>query len=316
MQPTRRTLLTGGTAALLSLSRFARAAEAKPFLWQYFGAAPYAPSRTEAMRMRESAFRSLGLPEPVAAAFMRATEQPGSRTHLTNGDHLTKMLSRGGVVHRDVLVDFVKPPISGKMEYAAPAEMWEVRFQGNVYSLILPEICGNWSLIVERSAHAGCYRIPLDYRKTPGVAWEKGAAHIEFHLAGMTEQELERLNRSPCFGVHDATGFRVPFHRCDVCETGEWPPPLLAKAVGLPAVEPRGVFTSSVAGGVGYVSLPLWATAYLGIYCVDVYGYAVSVVGFSAWTAVSRFDIVLPAEMQRTLSEGHLDRVLSGERHY
>ena len=315
MQPTRRTLLTGGATAALLLLLSHPASAAKPFLWKYFGAAPYALSREEAMRTRENAFHSLGLPLVVASAFMHATEQPGARTHITNGDRLTAMLSRGEV-HHDVLVAFVRPPINGKMEYAAPAEMWQARWQGKVYTLILPEVCNNWSVIIGRSAHAGCYRIPLDYRQTPGVVWVKGAVRIEFHFAGMTELKLERLNRSPCFGVHDATGFHVPFHRCDVCETGEWPSPSLAKAVGLPEIEPRGVFTAFVAGGVGYVSVPRWATAYLGIYCVDVYGYAVSVAGFRAWTAISRFDIVPPSEMRRTLQKGRLDRTLFGERHY
>jgi len=314
MQPTRRVIIGGG-AALLASVVLPQVASAAPFYWQHFGAAPYAAKRAEAMRTRAFAFRQLGLSEPLVAAFLQATEQPGRPLTLTNGMRLTAMLSRGGVAHHDVIVSFVKPPVSGKMEYAAPAEFWAVRWRGTLYEVILPEVCNNWSLLIERP-EAGCYIIPFDYRQTAGVVWENGAAHLEFHFADMGERELERLNASSCFGVGAGSDFFKPFHRCDVCTTGQWPPPELARLVGLPEREPKGVFAARVVGGVGYVSIPLWAIAYLGIYCVDVVAYAISVQGFEGWQAVSRFNIVTPYEMRRTLPREQLGRTLHGERHY
>ncbi len=114
--------------------------------WQHFGAAPYAATRAEAMKTRESAFRKMGLPAPVIAQFMRATEKPGEKTRLVMGDRLTTMLSKGGVVRHNVVVAFSKPPKG--MEFAAPAEKWQVTHGGRTYTLILPEVCWNWSDIV------------------------------------------------------------------------------------------------------------------------------------------------------------------------
>lgn len=122
--------------------------EKKEGTWQYFGVDPYATSQEEAMRTRESAFRTLGLPEPVIALFLLATDTPGKKVRIVNGEKLSGMLSKGGVLHRNVLVDFVKPPVSGKMEYAAPAQMWQVTWHGELYTLLLPEVCNNWSYMV------------------------------------------------------------------------------------------------------------------------------------------------------------------------
>lgn len=129
-------------ALIATLASSALAAEWK---WQHFGADPYAKSRTEAMRTRESAFHAMGLPDSVITQLMLATEKPGEKIRLVNGDRLAVMLSKGSVVHKDVVVAFVKPPISGKMEYAAPAEKWQVSVEGKIYVVILPEICNNWS---------------------------------------------------------------------------------------------------------------------------------------------------------------------------
>lgn len=120
---------------------------ADPFNWQHFGAAPYASSRDEAMQTRESAFQKLGLPSQVVKLLIEETKKPGEKIRLVNGDRLSAMMSKGSIVHRNVTVAFVKPPISGKMEYAAPAEKWQVTWQGKVFIVILPEVCNNWSSI-------------------------------------------------------------------------------------------------------------------------------------------------------------------------
>ena len=174
------------------------------------------------------------------------------------------------------------------------------------------------ALPVPKPTAPACYIIPLDYRQTPGVVWDAvHAARIEMRFYDLSTAQLEQLSRDPCFAVIDATGRHTPFYRCNVCEStgGQWPPPELAGAVGLQK-EPKGAFTAPVANGVGEVSLPHWVLVYIGVYCVDVEPYAVSIAGYERWQAVSRFDIVSTSEMHRTFSAGKLDRTLSGERHY
>lgn len=116
------------------------------FRWVHFGVAPYAPSREEAMRKREGAFRALGFTEPVVAKLMIATEKPGEKTRINVGDKLGAMLSKGGVVHTNVTAAFGSP--SRGMEFAAPAEKWTVTWEGHQYTALLPEVCNNWSSIV------------------------------------------------------------------------------------------------------------------------------------------------------------------------
>ena len=164
-------LLAIATLAVLSSS--AQAAE-RQFKWEHFGADPYATSREEAMRTRESAFRKLGLPEEVVAIFMIATDKPGEKMSLNVGDKLGAMLSKGGVVHKNVTVAFVKPPISGKMEYAAPAEKWQLTYGGKVYDLYLPEVCNNWSYTASAASlppapQSAPPPAPLVFKSIPGA---------------------------------------------------------------------------------------------------------------------------------------------------
>lgn len=301
--------------AFLLLLATGAPAYARSFEWKHFGAAPYALSREQAMRSRESAFRLLGFPEPVVALLVEATKTPGKEVRLVVGERLSSMLSSGGVVHRDVIVAFVTPPISGKMEYAAPAEKWQVIWQGQTYTVILPRICNNWSAILP--AIGGCYRVPMDYSATPGVDWDQEhRVAVSVHIR-VTETTLETLFDNSCFGVGDSTGFKKPFHRCLTCEEGEYPPADLATAVGLPPEEPTGYFSLHLKDGVGYLSLPKDSSAAQWmLFCLTVNEYPVSIDGFKDRTAVSRFDIVLPDEIQRTLPLGILDRTLSGAKTY
>ena len=173
---------------LIGLIPTAHAAQPE-FRWQHFGVAPYASSREEAMQKLPEALKQLGLPEPVAALFTIAvTGKPGKTVRIVNGDHLNAMLSKGGIVNRNVLVDFVKPPVSGKMEYAAPAEEWQVTYQGKVYRLLLPEVCNNWSYTVE-TVPAPLPPAPTVFAPIPGACpdvytlkvnvWERLAASLQ-----------------------------------------------------------------------------------------------------------------------------------------
>lgn len=116
------------------------------FRWVHFGTAPYASSREEAMRTRESAFKALGLPEKVVTQLVLATDKAGEKTRINVGDHLDTMLSKGGVAHRNVTVAFGSP--AKGMELAAPAEKWAVAWEGKTYTVLLPEVCNNWSSVV------------------------------------------------------------------------------------------------------------------------------------------------------------------------
>jgi hypothetical protein len=177
------------------------------FRWQHFGAAPYAATRAEAMRTRESAFRKLGFPEPVVKLLMAATVQAGQRTRLVNGDRLSAMMSKGGHVDRNVLVDFVKPPASGRMEYAAPAEKWQVEWHGRTYAAVLPDICNNWSAILPTPFVAASGSCPTGWSMR-GNAWTMSSLPNELRseAQGLIEAANSRNSES---------GTNIPTYRPD-----------------------------------------------------------------------------------------------------
>ncbi len=129
----------------LAIAVLANSAHAE-FKWQHFGADPYATSRAEAMKTRESAFTKLGFPKPVVDLLVKATEQPGQKTRIFVGDRFSAMISKRSVVHQDVVVAFGSP--TRGMEYAAPAERWQVVWEDKTYVVVLPDVCNNWSSII------------------------------------------------------------------------------------------------------------------------------------------------------------------------
>ncbi len=132
------------TLLALAFATLASSAHAE-WKWQHFGADPYATSREAAMKTREIAFAKLGLPAEAVAVAMQATAKPSEPTKLTNGDRLGSMISKGSIVHRDVLVNFKNPSQRG-MEFVAKAEKWVVTSEGKIYTILLPEVCNNWSV--------------------------------------------------------------------------------------------------------------------------------------------------------------------------
>lgn len=132
------------------------------------------------MKARESAFRKLGFPAPVIKELVLATEKPGTKTTIVNGNRFATMLSKGGVLHRDVVVAFKKPPIKG-MEFAAPAEKWQTTYRGVTYTVYLPEVCFNWSmtgppLLKESAAKppSGCVELAFNAPVGGKVRWGVG----------------------------------------------------------------------------------------------------------------------------------------------
>lgn len=134
------------TAVMLALAMALAGSAHAEFKWKHPGADPYATSRDEAMKTRENAFLKLGFPTEVVARFMEATKKPGEEVKLAMGDRLTTMLSKGAVVHKDVVISW-KSPIRGT-ELVAPAEKWQVTWEGKTYTAILFEVCYNWSSII------------------------------------------------------------------------------------------------------------------------------------------------------------------------
>jgi hypothetical protein len=170
------------------------------------------------------------------------------------------------------------------------------------------------SLPAPQSVRNDCYVIPFDYFMREGVVWDdQHRARVSAHLDA-TEEELEEEFNDSCFFVHDETGDKKPFHRCEFCTGGEYPPRALALAVGLPGKAPEGVLSFRLKDGKGYLSLRKEWAIRRGIYCVVTSPYPVSVSSFERYTAVSRFDLVEPNEIRSTVSEGTLNRILSGEK--
>jgi hypothetical protein len=152
---------------LLLLATFAAltatSAHAAEFKWEHFGADPYAATREEAMKAREDAFHKLGFSDPIVVALMEATESPGEKVRIVNGDRFDAMLSKGSVVHKDVLVAVKDQPKGNGIEFAAVAEKWEVTMKGTTYTLLLPEVCNNWTGIVPK-----LQKVVVSFRSIPG----------------------------------------------------------------------------------------------------------------------------------------------------
>ncbi|MHB8710632.1 MAG: hypothetical protein ACYC6X_03730 [Minisyncoccota bacterium] len=286
----------------------------KTFRWRHFGADPYALTRSEAMRTRESAFRKLGLPEGAIALFVEATKKPGKKTRIVNGDHFSAMLSKEGVVHRNVLVAFIKPPVSGKMEYAAPAEKWQVVWKGRTYVLVLPEICNNWSSAVSSTNVALnrlknlCFAYELDGRGYP----VKRPLQVVVDFYNHDTADLHRLMADPCFYAQDGgTGARLRLDReCATCTPGEkqaiWPGDV---SVGTKTEYVFSVYstdgkTLGFPSGYGTVYVPYWFST-SSLWCftaADTYwGNAPPWWGRGTWYYTSYYSFVERHELQDDL---------------
>lgn len=98
------------------------------------------------METRVSALQKLGLPAEVVALLAEATKKPGEEVKLPMGTRLTAMLSKGGVAHRNTVVEWQSPIVG--TEFVAPAEKWTVTFDGKAYTAYLFKVCNNWSSVV------------------------------------------------------------------------------------------------------------------------------------------------------------------------
>lgn len=133
--------------ALVGVTPASIAAEEKPFVWENPGHNKFAESREEAIARREEAFRRLGFSEAQIEAFILQTDKPGVFVQIHSGSTLNGMVGGGGEVYSNFLVDFVRA--KPELPVSADAEMWQVEWEGQVYTLYLPVICNNWAFDVQ-----------------------------------------------------------------------------------------------------------------------------------------------------------------------
>ena len=105
--------------------------------WRKLGMSPYAKSRSAAMKTRESAFKKLGLPQPVIEKLKIATKKGGDQVIL--GGTLDAMIMKKGVVKKNVRIEIPK---------GVHAEAWGVSWEGKTYRVYLPQACNNWAYAV------------------------------------------------------------------------------------------------------------------------------------------------------------------------
>lgn len=179
------------------------------FVWRHFGADPYASSKDEGMAKRKEAFVCLGLPQPVIDLLMKETEKPGKTMRVTVGDHLEAMLSKGCAVHKNVTVAFGSP--AKGVEYAAPAESWQVTWEGKVYTVARPDVCNNWSIVSI---------VPVGAPKPPQEA-KAACVTIQYPTIEGDQVHVGVLGSKPlppssCFALQTAgeTEFVTPPVRC------------------------------------------------------------------------------------------------------
>ena len=119
--------------------------------WTNWGSAPYASNQEEAFELLPVALVELGIPAELHQEFMdMVSEDPdGEEIFLDPNDRLAAMMSGGANPHAmfDVLVAAIPVNQSGSIVQAARARKWEIEYEGVTYSLILPEICFNWSYL-------------------------------------------------------------------------------------------------------------------------------------------------------------------------
>lgn len=114
--------------------------------WMRWGMDPYASSDVEAVRKLPDALLAMGVPEPVRARLLEAVRAnpQGERTFLNPGDRFTAMMwSPSGDVRTDVIVG--RHPVRHGVVESAEAREWRVEDQGQIYVLVLPDICNNWA---------------------------------------------------------------------------------------------------------------------------------------------------------------------------
>lgn len=239
------------------------------FRWENFGGDPFARSREHALERLEEFFELAELPEELRVALRQEVADPEAVRvdYLVPGDRLD-VSSSGGVlgtestIHRNVVV-VDTPGARAGLSQAIRVEVWAISFtyRGEEYvlELILPEVCGNWSLRITRIA--------------PPPPPPSNCAVLEFNvqdqdLVLFVIQNRNQLPASECWGV-SMRGFdnwNVLPNRCDVCPHGfvdaideGWPGPVHVS--GAQGIGQDGVFQMRVPMEAtrGHITLCRWS---------------------------------------------------------
>jgi hypothetical protein len=173
-----------------------RAEAAEPFEWQNPGDNPFADTRAEAMARREEAFRRLGFTEAQIEAFILQTDKPSAVVQIHSGSTLGGMVGGGGKDYFDFPVNFVRAKPS--LPVSAEAEMWQIEWEGQIYTIYLPTICNNWAFKVESAQCA--------------VAQYETEVGDEFKFVVLTEGSY--LPASACWEVCDGESCSAPPTPC------------------------------------------------------------------------------------------------------
>lgn len=189
--------------------------------WRNWGAAPYAGTDEIAFERLPEALRQLGIPEELHEEFlMMVSENPdGERTMRITADHrLVAMMS--GEADRPVMCNPTVADIpvntSGTIVQAALARVWEIEYQGEVFTLVLPEICRNWSWLVEPA------RVVITTAPEPREDCGAIAYHVPLnaevrHFLWSREEEIPY---SICEGLVQVNRLTSPPSPCDDCVPG------------------------------------------------------------------------------------------------
>lgn len=122
--------------------------------WRNWGAAPYAATDSDAFSRLPEALVALGIPEELHGEFIQLVQEnpDGLAEMRITADHdLIAMMS--GESDRPVMCNPTVADIpvnqSGSIVQAARARVWTIEYEGEVFTLVLPEICRNWAWLVE-----------------------------------------------------------------------------------------------------------------------------------------------------------------------
>lgn len=298
--------------------------------WRYVGRKPAVPldlpqeQRAAQARANVPCFlKAAKVTDKVASALAEAVASgKGERVLVKNGTHYNAVSAGGPTITFHAVTDFApRTPRRDRMATRYAATVDSVTYYVDIF-----DKCGNLGLpivptVPHKSRHqqrkvavqipppvTQCYRVYYDNTGQTDVDLEGGRAHYEVHL-GITSTEMQELEKSNCFYVHDDTaGDRKPDLGCD-CEHGGYPNADLAEKAGLPAEEPEGIFHWAGATK-GYVSYPL-DFFYPGLYCVRVNMYSGTTPGYESFKMFSRFDIVPSDDVRATQKEGRLNWVVA-----
>lgn len=316
---------------------------------------------------RRAAFVQLKLPEHLVLAAVAATSRAGEQRPLVDDECFDRQLFRvrGKVAaSENVCVAFARPDYDRSAERwritdtdGTVYEITDPYVCDNISIRKMPPLP---SVAVAPPAGPRCFRVNLDYRVRPSAlrpveyatpeqlgpieAWvnpgqsvlypDTSFAFVLVHL-DLSEVERVALLRHECFGYGDETGFHRQIAEClRFCARGSYPSQRAIEEIAqkrgirLPSEEPKTAFAIPLAGGQGYLSLPIEFADRYGLYCVGVQRYRVRLESAPRSRSQFAWDVVLgndgarslqaakPGEDAMLLDSSGAPRMLSGSEEF